>query len=160
MRTDSRSLNLHLDTETLICTNMGFYWLLGIMLYAAQRVLFSKCKKSAKNSWKQFLPKNLHKKYISTTFLDFTPWIFSLITDFPQYFHHFFFRILNSLCTQVTHTLRKCKMPAVWNCLNDDGGPLWWVAGDPWLLGIPRDNFCVGGKKQRRRLKIWFTVYF
>ena len=48
----TRSLNLHLDTETLICTNMGFYWLLGIMLYAAQRVpilkMQKKCKKFVK----------------------------------------------------------------------------------------------------------------
>ena len=130
---------------------MGFYWLLGIMLYAAQRVLFSKCKKSAKNSWKQFLPKNLHKKYI------FFSWLQIFLNTSTTFFSNFKF----TMHTGNTHTLRKCKMPAVWNCLNDDGGPLWWVAGDPWLLGtIPRDNFCVGGKKQRRRLKIWFTVYF
>ena len=115
---------------------------------STESILFSNAKKSAKNSWKQFLPKNLYK-----TCLDFTDYRLSSI--YPA----LFFRILNSLCTQVTHTLRKCKMPAVCNCLNDDGGPLWWVAGDPWLLGIPRDNFCVGGKKQRRRLKIWITVY-
>ena len=90
----TRSLNLHLDTETLICTNMGFYWLLGIMLYAAQRVLFSKCKKSAKNSWKQFSPNNLHK-----TCLDF-------FRDcrFSSIYTAHFFRILDSLCTGNTHT--------------------------------------------------------
>ena len=36
-------------------------------------------------------------------------------------------------------------MPAVWNCLNDDGGGPLLSVGRP----VIRDNFCVGGKKHR-----------
>ena len=53
----TRSLNLHLDTETLICTNMGFYWLLGIMLYAAQRVSILKMQKKCKKFVKTIFTK-------------------------------------------------------------------------------------------------------